>query len=193
MIAWHTWDSSFSIQEISHDSVLWGWIFHGEGSTMPEGEINPSISNNFEAHTQLWPLLRNQCHFGYSQMHRECLLFRVHDENVIRDILAVRDTCIFLGREQMRDLPQRACFSSSSTRSRCRLRFRIIPSTTHFGPTVCRTASFPGALHLRAGFEVGARVRSPRSTQSAPAGRLRKAAHRTHLDKICKNYKLCNF
>ena len=40
-------------------------------------------------------------------------LFRVHDENVIRDILAVRDTCIFLGREQMRDLPQRACFSSS--------------------------------------------------------------------------------
>ena len=120
-------------------------------------------------------------------------LFRVHDENVIRDILAVRDTCIFLGREQMRDLPQRACFSSSSTRSRCRLRFRIIPSTTHFGPTVCRTASFPGALHLRAGFEVGARVRSPRSTQSAPAGRLRKAAHRTHLDKICKNYKLCNF
>ena len=40
-------------------------------------------------------------------------LFRAHDENIIHDILAVRDTCIFSGREQMRDLPQRACFSSS--------------------------------------------------------------------------------
>ena len=73
MIAWHTWDNSFLIQEISHDSMLHGRRFHGEGSTMPEREINPSVSNNFEAHTQLWPLLRNQCHFGYSKMHRECL------------------------------------------------------------------------------------------------------------------------
>lgn len=46
---------------------------------------------------------------------------------------------------------------------------------------IIRTASFPGALHLRAGFEVRARVRCPRSTQSAPAERLRKAAHRTHF------------
>ena len=51
---------------------------------------------------------------------------------------------------------------------------------------IIRNASFPGALHLRAGFEVRARVRSPRSTQSAPAERLRKAAHRTHLGKIGK-------